>query len=248
MTTNTLHQLRQLKLNGMAQAFTEQLEQPPLQDLSFNERFALLVDRETLHRSNRRLTNLLRQAKLRQRATGEDVDYGQRRNLNKSQFASLLSCDFIRRHHNLLITGSTGCGKSYLACAIGHHACRCGLSVRYVSMPRFLEELIIAHADGSYGKFLNQALKLDLLIFDDFGFAPGLNTEQRRDFFNIIESRHQLKSTIITSQLPVQHWHEYIGEPTIADAILDRLLENAHRIELNGESMRKKNDKNIASS
>jgi DNA replication protein DnaC len=248
MTTNTLHQLRQLKLSGMTQAFTEQLEQPPLQDLSFNERFAILVDREILYRSNRRIANLLRQAKLRQNAVAESIDYHHQRDLNKSQFALLLSCDFIHRHHNLLITGSTGCGKSYLACTIGHQACCSGLSVRYVSMPRFLEELIIARADGSYGKFLNLALKLDLLIFDDFGFAPGLSAEQRRDFFNLIESRHQMKSTIITSQLPVQKWHEYIGEPTIADAILDRLLENAHRIELKGPSMRRKNNKNLASS
>lgn len=245
---NTLNQLRQLKLSGMSQAFSEQLEQPPLQNLSFNERFALLVDREVLYRSNRRLANLLRQAKLRQNALAENIDYTHHRNLNKSQFASLLSCDFIHKHHNLMITGSTGCGKSYLSCAIGHQACRNGYSVRYVLIPRFLEELIIARADGSYGKFLNQALKLDLLILDDFGFAPGLTPEQRRDFFNLIEDRHQMKSTIITSQLPIKHWHEYIGEPTVADAILDRLLENAHRVELTGGSMRKKNNKNIASS
>jgi DNA replication protein DnaC len=236
---NTINQLRQLKLTGMAQAFSEQLEQPPIQDLSFNERFALLVDRESCTRSNRRVENLLRQAKLRQQACVEEVDYLHPRNLNKSQFISLITSDFIQQHANLIITGPTGCGKSYLACAIGHQACRQGLSVKYLRLPRFLEELIIAHADGSYGRLLIQLLKVDLLILDDFGLEPGLTSNQRRDIFNIIEDRHKLKSTLITSQLPVKHWHDYIGEPTTADAILDRLLEKTHRIELKGASMRK---------
>jgi DNA replication protein DnaC len=235
---NTLHQLRHLKLTGMTQAFTEQIEQPPIQDLSFDERFALLVDREVLARGNRRIQNLLRSAKLRQQACVENLDYQHPRNLNKSQLVSLVTCDFVRQHHNLIITGPTGCGKSYLACVIGHQACRQGLSAKYIRLPRFLEELAIAHADGSYGKLLTQILKVDMLIFDDFGLEPALNPEQRRDLFNIIEDRHQLKSTIITSQLPVKHWHDYIGEPTTADAILDRLLEKTHRIELRGPSMR----------
>jgi DNA replication protein DnaC len=235
---NTLTQLRQLKLTGMAQAFSEQLEQPPLHDLSFNERFALLVDREVLYKANRRVANLLRLAKLRQQACIESIDYEHNRELKKGQFISLIGCDFIRQHHNLIITGPTGCGKSYLACALGHQACRQGLSVRYLRLPRFLEEITIAHADGSYGQNLNQLLKVDLLILDDFGLAPALTPKQRRDFFNLIEDRHQLKSTLITSQLPVKHWHDYIGEPTTADAILDRLLENAHRIDLKGGSMR----------
>jgi DNA replication protein DnaC len=236
---NTLTQLRQLKLTGMAQAFLEQLEQPPIQDLSFNERLALLVDRESTMRGNRRIENLLRQAKLRQYACVEEMDYQHPRNLNKSQFASLSSCDFIRQYANLIITGPTGCGKSYLACAIGHQACRQGLSVKYIRLPRFLEELTIAHADGSYGKLLIHLLKVDLLVLDDFGLEPPLTPEQRRDIFNIIEDRHQLKSTLITSQLPVKHWHDYIGEPTTADALLDRLLQKTHRIELKGLSMRK---------
>lgn len=133
----------------------------------------------------------------------------------------------------------TGCGKSFLACVIGQQACRQGLSVKYIRLPRFLEELIVTHADGSYGKLLIQLLKVDLLILDDFGLEPALTPEQRRDIFNIIEDRHQLKSTLITSQLPVKHWHDYISEPTTADAILDRLLEKTHRIELKGASMRK---------
>jgi DNA replication protein DnaC len=236
---NTLQQLRQLKLTGMVQAFTEQIEQPLTQDLSFEERLALLVDREVLARGNRRIQNLLRYAKLRQIACIENLDYKHSRNLKKSQLVSLITCDFIRQHHNLIITGPTGCGKSYLACVIGHQACRQGLSVKYIRLPRFLEELSIAHADGSYGKLLTQILKVDLLIFDDFALEPALNPEQRRDLFNIIEDRHELKSTLITSQIPVKHWHEYIGEPTTADAILDRLLEKTHRIEMDGESMRK---------
>lgn len=236
---NTINQLRLLKLTGMAQAFSEQLEQPPIQNLSFNERFAMLVDRESFARGNRRIENLLKQAKFRQQACIEEVDYQHQRNLNKNQFVSLISCDFIRQHTNIIITGSTGCGKSYLACVIGHQACRLGFSVKYIRLPRFLDELIIAHADGSYGKLLIQLLKVDLLILDDFGLEPALTPEQRRDIFNIIEDRHQLKSTLITSQLPVKHWHDYINEPTTADAILDRLLEKTHRIELKGPSMRK---------
>jgi len=243
---NTIEQLKQLRLGGMAKALSEQLEQPQLQGLSFDERLAFMVDREVLHRSNRRVAHLIRSAKLKQQAMIENVDYNHQRGLDRSRFTGFLSGEFISRQQNLLFTGPTGCGKSYLSCAIGNQACRLGFSVRYISMPRFLEELVIAHADGSYSKFLTQILKTDVLILDDFGLAPALNPEQRRDFFNIIDDRHQIKSTIITSQLPVKHWHDYIGEPTLADAILDRLLEKSHRIELSGPSLRKA--KNLASS
>lgn len=250
MTQQTiLTQLRQLKLTGLLQAYTEQIEKPLVQDLSFDERLALLIDREMLTRSHRRVSNLLRQAKLRQQqACCENIDYQHPRQLQKSQFVSLMTCDFIRKHDNLIITGKTGCGKSYLACAIGHQACQQGLAVKYIRLPRFMEELAIAKADGSYGKLLTQFLKIDLLILDDFGLEPAFTSEQRRDIFNIIDDRHQLKSTLITSQLPVKNWHDYIGEPTIADAILDRLLEKTHRIELEGPSMRDKNKKSLASS
>lgn len=234
-----IQQLKLLKLDGMAQSFTEQQEQPKVQDLSFDERLSLLVDRENLHRNNRRIANLLRQAKLRQQACIENVDYKYARDLNKSQFMTLVSCDFVAKKQNVIITGLTGCGKSYLACAIGNQACRLGISVQYVKFPSFLEELAIAHADGSYGKMLTQLVKKELLILDDFGMAPSLTAQQNRDLFNLIDDRHQVRPTLITSQLPVKNWHDYIGDPTTADAILDRLLEKVHRIELKGESMRR---------
>lgn len=233
-----IHQLQQLKLAGMVQALQEQQGKPMNTELTFEERLGLLVNRELTSRDNRKVQNLLRQAKLRQQACVEDVQYEAARQLNKSQFLSLARADFIRHKQNLLITGPTGCGKSYLACVVGHQACRQGLSVRYLRMPRFLEELTLAHADGSYSTVLLQLLKTDLLILDDFGLTP-LSTLQRHDVFNLIEDRHQVKSTLITSQLPIKHWHEYIGEPTLADAILDRLLEQAHRLELKGGSLRK---------
>ena len=152
---------------------------------------------------------------------------------------TLVSCDFVAKKQNVIITGLTGCGKSYLACAIGNQACRLGISVQYVKFPSFLEELTIAHADGSYGKMLTQLVKKELLILDDFGMAPSLTAQQNRDLFNLIDDRHQVRPTLITSQLPVKNWHDYIGDPTTADAILDRLLEKVHRIELKGESMRR---------
>jgi DNA replication protein DnaC len=237
---NTLQQLKELKLKGMYQAFSEHLEQLLHQDLSFNERFALLVDREWLSRKNRRITASIQKAKLRQSASLEAVDYTHSRHLNKSHLAELASCDFIHHHRNLLITGATGTGKSFIACAIGHQACQFGFSVRYIPLTRFLEELSIAQADGSYAKQLNSLLKVDLLILDDFGLPPALKAQQSRTLFNLIDDRHQRKSTLITSQLPIAHWHDFIGEANFADAILDRLLQHVHKIEFKGgESMRK---------
>jgi DNA replication protein DnaC len=234
----TLQQLRSLRLHGMVSALEQQLANPEFHQLSFEERISLLVDRETLDRNNRRVTDLLRKAKLRQPACIEDIDYHQPRGLDKNYMATLITCDFIRHHHNLLITGSTGCGKSWLACAIGQQACRQGLSVKYLRVAKLIEELRIAHADGSYMAMLSLLARNELLILDDFGIDP-LSQQDQRDLLEIIEDRHKLKSTLITSQLAVKHWHEYIGEQTIADAIMDRLLNHAHKLELKGPSMRK---------
>ena len=236
----TLEKLRALKLTGMAEAFAQQLTQPQTHDLSFDERLALLVDREILFRDNRRLTRLLKAAKLRQNACIEDLDHAHPRGLQRARMADLDSCNWIHAHHNLCITGPTGCGKTWIACALGNQACRRGLSTRYLRLPRLLEQLRIAHGDGSYARLMGQLAKTDLLILDDWGIQK-IAAPQRNDLMEVIEDRHGLRSTLIASQLPVEHWHEYIGEATLADAILDRLLHNAHRLALNGESMRKTN-------
>ncbi len=237
LTNHTLDQLRGLKLTGMADAFTQQLEQPSTHELSFGERFALLVEREITHRENRRLTRLLQLAHLKQPASIEDIDYKHKRGLDRAQVAGLATCDWVRAHHNLHITGPTGSGKSWLACALGNQACRQGLSVRYERSARLLESLRIARGDGSYAKRLIQLAKTELLILDDFGLKP-LAQQERHDLLEVIEDRHGAHSTLITSQLPVSSWHEYLGDPTVADALLDRLLSHAHRLELKGESMR----------
>lgn len=234
----TLNTLRQLRLPGMAQALEEQLTQPPAQALAFEERLGLLVDRELTHRQNMRLGRLLKEARLKQPACIEDIDYRAGRGLEKSQMASLASGDWIRAHQNLLICGPTGVGKSYLACALGNQACRQGLSVLYLRAPRLIEELRISHADGSYSKRLSRFAKTDLIVIDDWALSP-LTPEARNDLLEIPDDRMNARSTLITSQLPVKHWHEYIGEPTLADAILDRIVHNAHQLTLKGESMRK---------
>jgi DNA replication protein DnaC len=238
----TLDKIEQLRLFGMAKALREQLQNQKATNLSFEERLGLLVDREMTERENRRLVTRLRTAKLRVSAAIEDIDFRQPRGLDKSLILSLASNQWITEHHNLLIIGPTGVGKSYLACALSHKACRDGHAVLYQRLPRLLEELALSHHDGRYRKLMKSLLKADLLVLDDFGLAP-LTTEQQRDLLEIIEDRYDRRSTLVTSQLPVKHWHDILAEPTLADAILDRLVHNAYKIELKGESMRKNKSK-----
>lgn len=238
LTQHTRDQLRTLNLTGMLDALDQQQTQPQTHDLAFEERLALLVEREILHRENRRLARLLKTAKLRVDACVEDIDYRHPRGLQKARMAQLAGSDWIVQHLNLCLTGPTGCGKTWIACALGNQACRQGLSVRYLRLPTLLEQLRIAHGDGTYVRLMGQLLKTDLLILDDWGIQP-LTGPQRNDLMEVIEDRHDRRSTLIASQLPIDHWHEYIGEATLADAILDRLLHGAHRLTLTGDSMRR---------
>lgn len=238
MQNQILHTLRELKLSGMAIALQTQWERPLNQDLSFEERLDLILNFELTYRSDKRIIRLLRDANFNQSARMEDLIYSDSRGISKSQLLSLFRSDFINAAQDLLIVGATGCGKSYIAIAIGHNACRKGLKVKYVKLPVYLDELCISQVNGTYTKELANLAKADLVILDDFGLNP-LTVKHRHILFSIIEERHKLKSTIITSQLPVASWYEYINDPTIADAIMDRLLEKSHRIELKGVSMRK---------
>jgi DNA replication protein DnaC len=238
LTNHTLDKLSTLRLAGMAQAFEQQCTQPEIEELTFDERLGMLVDHEILYRENRRLTRLLRDAKLRVNACVEDIDYRHPRGLKRAEIVTLATCDWVQRQHNLCLTGPTGTGKTWLACALGNQACRQGLSVRYFRLPRLFQSIRIAHGDGSYPRLMNQLLKTNLLILDDWAIQP-LNSTQRSELMEVIEERHGRQATLIASQLPIDHWHDYIGEATLADAILDRLLHNAHRLMLTGESMRK---------
>ena len=235
----TVQTLNALRLPGMATAFAEQQTSAAAMSLSFDERFAMLVDREHTWRENRRVSRLLREAKLKvSQACIEDVQYGAGRKLDKSLIAQLASCQWIHAHQNLILTGATGCGKTWLACALGNAACRQGLSVVYVRAPRLFEELRIAHGDGSFSKRLSALAKADLLILDDWGLA-SLDQSGRNDLLEVLDDRVGTRSTVITSQLPVEHWHAYLNDPTLADAILDRVLHSAHKLALAGESLRK---------
>ncbi|HLC27100.1 MAG TPA: IS21-like element helper ATPase IstB [bacterium] len=236
--------LSRLKLVGMARALEEQLRTPEIESLSFTDRLALLLDRESVERDNRRLKSRLKVARLREAAAVEDIDYRHPRGLDKALLLHLTSCAFLREHLNVFITGPTGVGKTYLSCALGNKACREGYSVSYVRLPRLLENLGVGRGDGRYAKILDAFARTELLILDDWAMAP-LTDEQRRDLFEILEDRYGRRSTIVVSQLPVEKWHDALGEPTLADAILDRLLHNGYKIALKGESMRKKKGRRL---
>ena len=235
----TLERLHSLRLTGMAAALHEQQGQPDVARLAFEDRLGLLVEREVTAREDRRLTRLLQLAKLRlPTAAIEDLDFRSARGLDRSLLLRLADCEWIRQHHTVLIVGATGTGKTYLACALGQNACRHGLTVRYVRLPRLLQELGLARADGSYGKLLATLAKTELLLVDDWGLAP-LADRERRDVLEVLEDRSGCRATLVTSQLPFDHWHECVGDPTFGDAILDRLVHQAHRLTLNGPSMRR---------
>ncbi|MCW7553173.1 IS21-like element helper ATPase IstB [Endozoicomonas gorgoniicola] len=238
----TMEKLQALKLTGMLEALDEQLKSPDIEQLSFDERLGLMIDREVTARDNRRLKTRLKKARLRHDARMEDIDYRHPRGLKRDQIQQLLSSHWIREHQNVIITGPTGVGKTWLACAMAQKACRDGYTVQYLRLPRLLQDLNLARADGRYVKLMTALAKTDLLLLDDWGLST-LTESQRRDLLEIVEDRHNVKSTLVTSQMPVDHWHELIGDPTLADAILDRLIHNAHRVPLKGDSLRKKQSK-----
>ncbi|SIQ99742.1 IS21-like element helper ATPase IstB [Maribacter ulvicola] len=238
MNTQTLEQMKQLRLHGMIRAFNTSLSSDSI-GYTNDELIAYLMQSEWDDRQNRKIERLTKAARFRYSAVMENIDYDNTRNLDKNQVQRFASCDFIKGKENILITGSTGAGKSYIASAIGHQACSQGFKVMYFNASKLFTMLKTSKADGSYVKQINRLERQDLLILDDFGLK-ALDTLNRHSFMEIIEDRHGKRSTIIASQLPVEAWHEIIGEQTIADAILDRLVHSAHRINIKGESMRKK--------
>jgi DNA replication protein DnaC len=241
LTTATLDKLHGLSLMGMARALQEQLERPDYQSLTFEERLGLLVDREAQDRENRRLERNLRSAKLRSNACIEDLDFRHPRGLDRSLILSLADAQWVDRHQSILIVGATGVGKTFVACALAQAAIRRGHTALYLRAPRMLTDLAVARADGRLPRLMSSWARVEVLVIDDLALQP-LTNEQAADLLEVVEDRSGLRSTIVTSQLPVSHWHEQLGEPTVADAIMDRLVHNAHRIELRGDSLRRPQD------
>lgn len=235
----TLEKLRTLRLTGLADAYQAQAQHPDAASLSFDERFGLLVDHEDTYRHNRRLARLLKEAKLRLEASVEDIAYDASRGVDRGLVATLAQSAWVEQGQRVLITGPTGCGKTYLACALGHAACRHGYRTRYFRLSGLLRDVTVAQADGSYPRLVERLAKTQLLILDDLGLKP-LTPQEARELLEILDDRTARRATIITSQLPVDAWHHQLGDPTVADAILDRLVHGGYQIALRGESMRKR--------
>lgn len=240
LNQQTLHKLYVMRLNGMADAFRQQLEQSEPAGLSFEERFGLLVDRQWNWKEDRALARRLRNSRLRSTAAVEDIDYQTPRGLDRALLRSLAAeSEWVKQHFNIFLIGATGVGKSWLAAALAHKACRDGYTVYYARAAQLFRELALAHADGSFTRLLRRLSQTDVLVIDDWAMTP-FNDMERRDFLEICDDRYQARSLVLTSQVPVANWHAQIGDPTAADSILDRLVHHAHRIELKGDSMRKK--------
>jgi DNA replication protein DnaC len=240
LTQPTIDRLQTMRLDALAAAWQEQQTQPEVIRLGFDERFAMLIDAEWLYRENKRLARCLKEAKLRlSLACVEDIDYPVKRELDRAIIRQLTSCRWVDEHQNVVITGATGTGKTFVACALAQQACRKGHRAIYRRASRLTDELTLARADGSYGRVLGRLARVDVLIIDDWGHAP-MRDQERRDLVEVLDDRHGFRSTIMTSQLPVAKWHDHIGDPTNADAICDRVLHNAHRLVLKGPSRRKK--------
>jgi len=239
LASPTMEKLRELRLLGMAKAWEEQLSSSQYAKLSFEERLGHLVEREHTERENRRLSSRLHKAKLRHHACLEDINFSHTRGLDRTLVLTLAKCRWVKDHRNLLITGPTGVGKSFIACALAHKACLEGYTALYIRSPRLLADLAVARGDGRYPKVMQGLAKIDVLVIDDWGLSK-LGDQDKRELLEIMEDRHGLRSTVITSQIPVKKWHELIGDSTIADAFLDRLVHNAYRMDLDGDSLRKK--------
>jgi len=241
LNEQTVVKMQNMKLTGMAQAFNELLNNPKKPDLTHEEFVGLLLDAELTSRENRKMQRLLANAKLKHQAYLEDIDYRHQRGLHKQTVLELSKCKWIENHQNVLVSGPTGVGKTYIACAVGNAVCRAGSTVFYIRAPKLFTMMFAARADGTYLKLIAKLAKFNLLIIDDIGLNP-MNETERKDLLEIVEERHLSSSTIVASQIPIKDWYQIIGDPTIADAVCDRLLHNAFRIELKGESMRKKSE------